>query len=137
MGTGCQPANGTGYVAQVLCYLSKAGVANQTIDSDCGPLLAHDLQDRGHACLNDIESYQTLLTTARSDLHLQNIGSVPAKVRAPARWLGRAVTDDLAAARRATTAIRSHDYLGFLDAWGVHAKAGRDLQAAAATFAAQ
>jgi hypothetical protein len=135
--TGCQPAGGSGYVAEVFCYLSRAGVANQTIDSGCGPLLAHALRDPGHACVNGIERYAALLTTAESDLHLRDIGSVPANVRAPARWLGRAVTDDLAAARQATTAIRSHDYLGFLDAWGVHAKAGRDLQAAAATFAAQ
>jgi hypothetical protein len=69
---GCQSAGGSGFVAEVFCYLNKAGVANQTIDSDCGPLLAHDLQDPGHACLNGIESYQTLLTTARSDLRVHD-----------------------------------------------------------------
>jgi hypothetical protein len=59
---GCQPANGPGYVAQVFCWPGKAGIANQIINSDCGHLLAHDLEDPGHACLNEIESYQTLLT---------------------------------------------------------------------------
>jgi hypothetical protein len=134
---GCQSANGSAYVAEVFCYLRKAGVANHAIDIECGPLLAHDLHDSRHACLSEIERYQALLTTAQSVLRLQNIASVPVKVRTPATWLSRAVTDDLAAARRAAGAVRSHDYLCFLDAWGVHAKAGRDLQAAAATFAAQ
>ena len=137
MPTGCEPANGTAYVAEAFCYLNKAGVAKQTINSACGPLLAHELHDPGRACISEIESYQMLLTTAQRDLHLQDIGSVPTKVRTPAKWLSRAVTDDLAAAQRATAAIRSHSYLAFLDAWGVHAKAGRDVQAAAATFAAQ
>jgi hypothetical protein len=122
------------YTARAFCYLSKAGVRNSMIDADCGPLLANDLRDPGHTCLSDIQSYETFLQGAQSDLRLQDLASVPANLREPATWLARAVRDDLLAARMATTAIQSHNYLGFLDAWGVHGKAGGELQTAGDTF---
>ena len=122
------------YVTRAFCYLSKAGVRNSMINADCGPLLANDLRDPGHACLNDIERYETFLREAQRQLHLRDLAGVPANVLEPASWLRRAVSDDLEAARLAVTAIQSHDYLGFLNAWGVHGKAGRELQTARDTF---
>jgi hypothetical protein len=104
------------------------------IDADCGPLLANDLRDPGHACLTHIQSYEKFLQGAQSDLRLQELASVPANLREPASWLARAVRDDLLAAGMAVTAIQSHNYLGFLNAWGVHGMAGRELQTAGDTF---
>ena len=83
------------YTAKAFCYLSKAGTRNSMIDADCGPLLAKDLRDAGHACLTHIESYEKFLQGARSDLRLQDLASVPANLREPASWLARAVRDDL------------------------------------------
>ena len=48
------------YVTRAFCYLSKAGVRNSMINADCGPLLANDLHDPGHACRNEIERYETV-----------------------------------------------------------------------------
>ena len=104
------------------------------IDADCGPLLGSDLHDPGHACRNDIQRYETFLEDAQRNLRLRDPASAPANVREPAAWLRRAVSDDLEAARLAIRAIQSHDYLGFLNAWGVHGKAGRELQTAGDTY---
>jgi hypothetical protein len=52
--TGCPDRD---YVTRTFCYLRRAGVRNSTIDADCGSLLANDLHDPGHACLNDIQTY--------------------------------------------------------------------------------
>jgi hypothetical protein len=122
------------YVTRTFCYLRRAGVRNAMIDADCGPLLGSDLHDPGHACLTDIERYETFLKDAERDLHLQDPASAPASVGEPASWLRRAVSDDLEAARLAIRAIQSHDYLGFLHAWSVHGKAGRELQTAGDTY---
>jgi hypothetical protein len=130
----CQPQVGNNYVGMVFCYLKRAGARNQMIESDCGPLLAHQLRDPGHVCLRDIESYQRLLQGAESDLRLREIKKVPSNLQTSAMWLGRAVHDELHAARKAIEAIRAHDLLGFLKAWGLHADAGRELQIAGNLF---
>jgi hypothetical protein len=122
------------YVTRTFCYLRRAGVRNSMIDADCGPLLSSDHRDPGHACRNDIERYETFLADAQRDLRLQDPGGAPANLREPASWLRRAVSDDLKAARLAIRAIQSHDYLGFLNAWSVHGKAGRELQTAGDTY---
>ncbi len=122
------------YVIRAFCYLSKAGVRNSMINADCGPLLANDLHDPEHACRKEIERYELFLREAQRELRLRDLAGVPANVVEPASWLRRAVSDDLEAARLALTAIHSHNYLGFLNAWGVHGKAGRQLQTARETF---
>jgi hypothetical protein len=122
------------YVIRAFCYLSNAGVRNSMINADCGALLANDLRDPGHVCRTDIERYETFLRGAQRQLHLGDLSGVPVNVVEPASWLHRAVSDDLEAARMAVTAIRSHDYLGFLKAWGLHGEAGRALQTARDTF---
>jgi len=132
---GCQST--AGYTAEAFCLLQQAGTRNQAINTDCGPLLTNGLSDPGGHCQNEIAAYTTFLDSAQSDLHLSDLTNVPADVQAPAAYLAGAVRDDLAAARLATTAIDSHDLLGFLRAWGLHGKAGRELQAAAAVFGAR
>lgn len=130
----CEPQHGNSYVSEVFCYLRRAGARNQLIESDCGPLLASQLRGSGRACLNDIERYQNLLGNAQSALRLRDVQTIASNLRSPAAWLGRAVSDERQAAQLAVGAIRAHDLIGFLKAWGLHGHAGRELQIAGDKF---
>jgi hypothetical protein len=132
--THCEPQYGSTYVSEVFCYLRRAGARNQLIESDCGPLLVSQLRASGRACLDDIERYQRLLGTAQSALRLDDVRTIPTNLRGSAVWLGRAVSDELRASELAVGAIRAHDLLGFLKAWGLHGHAGRELQIAGSKF---
>lgn len=105
------------------------------INNDCGRLLADRLRGPGDACRNDLTDYEALLTAAQHDLRLRDLDTVPPRLHASAAWLSRAVSDDLAAAQVAIEGIQAHDLFTFLKAWGLHGRAGRELQTAGDLFA--
>lgn len=133
-GSRCRREYRAEYVGEVFCYLRLAGVRNDMINNDCGPLLADRLRGSGSACLNDLTGYEALLNDAQHDLRLRDLDTVPPGLHASAAWLSRAVSDDLAAAQLAIEGVHAHDLFTFLKAWGVHARAGRELQTAGHLF---